>query len=426
MIIRDKNLTSWGNNPVIRSKEYQPYFVEDVSKAIIENSEILATGNGRSYGDCMLNAVSLSTLHLNNILSLSNGVVNCQAGTTLDELLRLMVPKGYFLPVTPGTKFITLGGAIASDIHGKNHHKDGSISNHILSFELINHAGDTVSCSRTNNEDLFWQTFGAMGLTGIIVSAVMQLKDVETSYIRQTVIKLKGLAETFELFASHQDTTYSVAWIDCLSSGKSQGKSVMFLGEHAKLAEINKCLHLAVHKTPKLFVPFNLPSFTLNALTVKTFNAIYYGMAKSEADSIVHYDPFFYPLDSILNWNRIYGKKGFTQYQFVLPPEVSFEGISKALTIINKYGAGSFLAVLKLFGEGNAKAPNSFPEKGYTLALDFPINTKNLQAISELDALVKDCSGKVYKTKDCFSSIPEAIQSGKFQSQQNLRYTGNN
>ena len=297
-----------------------------------------------------------------------------------------------------------LGGAIASDVHGKNHHKDGSFSDHLISMDVMTSDGKAVTCSKTVNADLFKATCGGMGLTGIILNASFKLKRIETAYIKQTTIKAINIDETMDLFEKHGNFTYSVAWIDCLSKKENLGRSILMLGEHADSGDIKDLKvsknALALKKKTALNIPVKFPNSILNSATARCFNFLYYHKHPDGIhESIVDYDSFFYPLDSIRNWNRIYGSRGFTQYQFVLPYDMSKEGLKKILTIISNSGRGSFLAVLKLFGKKNDNLL-SFPMEGYTLALDFPITPGLFPFLDSLDKIVLDYGGRLYLSKD--------------------------
>jgi decaprenylphospho-beta-D-ribofuranose 2-oxidase len=395
-----KLITNWNNYPVVEADEISFDYDRDLPQKL-NGTVTIPHGNGRCYGDASLSARVINTLRFDKILSfdVQRGIITCQSGLLLSDLLQVIVPRGWFLPVTPGTKFITVGGAVASDVHGKNHHVDGSFSRHVLKMSVLTGLG-TLTCSKDNNADLFWATCGGMGLTGVVLEVTFQLKKIETSYIKQKQIKADNLDEAMVLFAEYSDYTYSVAWIDCLKSGKQFGRSILILGEHATETDAGNRADKHSSKEKALFsVPFNLPSFVLNEWSVKAFNALYYAKNYNKVmDNAVHYDGFFYPLDSILNWNRIYGKNGFVQYQFVLPLKASRDGLKKILARINKMGMGSFLAVLKLFGEQDDLI--SFPMEGYTLALDFPMKPGLLGFLDELDEIVADCGGRIYLTKD--------------------------
>ncbi len=392
-------ITNWGNYPVIEAEISTPSTVEKIQQTLFSSQELIVRGLGRSYGDSSLNTNIVSTQKLNRILKFtSTGMLTCEAGVSLHEILQTFVSRGWFLPVTPGTKFVTVGGAIAADVHGKNHHIAGSFSNHLHSFDLMLSDGTIVTCTKENNAELFWATCGGMGLTGIILQATFQLIPIQSSYIKRETLKAKNLDEIMEIFESSLDWTYSVAWIDCLKEGNSSGRSIMMRGEHALQDEIKSMKNILLipeKSTPS--VPLFLPEFTLSSFAIKSFNFLYYTKARSEI-SFIDYETFFYPLDRILHWNRMYGKRGFTQYQFVLPKESSKEGLKKILQKISQSGQGSFLAVLKLFGKQENYL--SFPREGYTLALDFPI-TKNLfPLLNELDAMVADYDGRLYLAKD--------------------------
>jgi len=398
-----KNIANWGNYPVMESDERSFSLEEQLAGALLQSDGVIARGNGRCYGDASLAPNTVSTLKYNKILSFDTerGLFECQAGITLDQVLDVIVPKGWFLPVTPGTKLITVGGAVASDVHGKNHHVDGSFSAHVTEMDVRLADGSTLTCSQQQHPDLFWATCGGMGLTGIITRVVFDLKKIETSYIKQKQVKARNLEELIRLFDEYKDYTYSVAWIDCLKKGRGFGRSILILGEHAKLEDLDarkKADPLQLPKKKQITFPFNLPSFVLNQFTVKAFNFLYYGKnLRRELNNVVSYEPFFYPLDAILHWNRGYGKKGFVQYQFVLPLE-SKQGLVEILQRISDAGLGSFLAVLKVFGHQDDLI--SFPKEGYTLALDFPVRKGLFEFLDKLDAIVLRYGGRLYLSKD--------------------------
>jgi FAD/FMN-containing dehydrogenases len=398
-----KQIANWGNYPVISAEEH--YFSQDeqLTDLLRTNCPVIARGNGRCYGDASLNNhFNISTLKYDKVLAFDTkeGIFECQAGVTLDQILEVIVPKGWFLPVTPGTKFITVGGAVASDVHGKNHHVDGAFSNQVIDMDVLTSKG-AITCSATREPDLYWATCGGMGLTGIITRVKFRLKKIETSYIKQRQIKARNLDEVLKLFEEYKDYTYSVAWIDCLKKGDSFGRSILILGEHATLQDLPEKFRkdpLQLPQKKKLTIPFNLPSFVLNTFTVKAFNMLYYGKnLKKQIDNVVSYEPFFYPLDAFLHWNRGYGKAGFVQYQFVLPLEKK-DGLVAILKRISDKGWGSFLAVLKVFGKQDSLI--SFPMEGYTLALDFPVRKGLFDFLNELDALVLQYGGRIYLSKD--------------------------
>lgn len=408
-------ITNWGNYPVIDADIFTPATVDEVKNIVVTSNQIIPRGLGRCYGDSSLNKAILSMMRFNHFLDFneSTGVLSCEAGVSLEEILDVIVPKGWFLPVTPGTKFVTIGGAIASDVHGKNHHLAGSLSNHVLSIKVLIGDGTTMQCSKTENAELFWATCGGMGLTGIILEASIQLKRIETAYIRQRIIKAKNIDEAIDLFEEYKQWTYSVAWIDCLATGTSMGRSALIIGEHATRQEVGYRYRnpLKIEKKRSIPVPITFPNFVLNRYTVKIFNEIRYATYFPK-DNFIEYEPFFYPLDIVSKWNRIYGSRGFTQYQFVIPIESSREGLKKILAKIVKNREGSFLAVLKLFG--SQEGILSFPRKGFTLALDFPITPSSLKLFDDLDLLVNEYGGRLYLTKD--ARMPQQIFEKGYES----------
>ncbi|MCT2406856.1 FAD-binding oxidoreductase [Chryseobacterium antibioticum] len=432
-----QKVTNWGNFPVVEKEMRSEDSFKRIKEFVLNHNEIIARGNGRCYGDASLGETIFSTKKLNKFISFDrlNGVIECESGVLLSDVLEIAVPQGYFLYVTPGTKFISVGGAIASDVHGKNHHAEGCFSEYVIEFKLMTESGDIITCSREQNADKFWATIGGMGLTGIILTIKFKLKNIESAYIRQESIKAENLDEIFRLFEESESWTYTVAWIDCLQKGKNLGRSILMRGEHAFQHELPQNLNkqpLRLKKKLQPTVPFYFPGFVLNALTVKIFNLLYYKkQAKKEVKSFIDYETFFYPLDAITDWNKIYGKSGFIQYQMVIPKEAGKEGMKQILETIAASGNGSFLAVLKLFGKNNPEAYNSFPFEGYTLALDFKVNSKLKKLVEKLDDIVQQFGGRIYLTKDSMSrssltNYLKNIQSSKFVSLQHKRIINNN
>jgi decaprenylphospho-beta-D-ribofuranose 2-oxidase len=396
-------IANWGNFPFEDADERNFSLVKELKEKVLAAESGIARGNGRCYGDASLAPVVFSTLHFNKILGFDQqqGILDCESGLTLDSILEFIVPRGWFLPVTPGTKLITVGGALASDVHGKNHHVDGCFSRHVLEVDLMDANGVIITATPEQHADLFHATAGGMGLTGVITRIKFSLKKISTSYIRQKKIKARNLDEVIELFEKYDGYTYSVAWIDCLKGGSGFGRSILMLGEHASTEELPPSLRkepLALPKTKSLNFPFYLPSFVLNKFTVSTFNFLFYNkMFKKEINNVISYEPFFYPLDAILNWNRGYGKKGFLQYQFVIPMDRK-DGLVKILHRIRENGHASFLAVLKVFGEDDSFI--SFPMKGFTMAMDFPVTKDLFPFLDELDKMVLEYGGRIYLSKD--------------------------
>ncbi|KAA0128650.1 FAD-binding oxidoreductase [Chryseobacterium sp. SN22] len=431
-----QKVTNWGNYPVVEKEIRSDDSFRKIKEFVLNNNEVIARGNGRCYGDSSLGEHIFSTKKLNKFISFDrlNGIIECESGVLLSDVLEISVPQGYFLYVTPGTKFVSIGGAIASDVHGKNHHAEGCFSEYVIEFKLMIENGDVINCSREENADKFWATIGGMGLTGIILTAKFKLKNIESAYIRQESIKAENLDEIFTLFEESENWTYTVAWIDCLQKGKNTGRSILMRGEHAFQHELPQNLKEKPLRLKKKFeptVPFYFPGFVLNALTVKIFNFLYYKkQAKKEAKSFIDYETFFYPLDFVHDWNKIYGKSGFIQYQMMIPKESGKEGMKKILETIANSGNGSFLAVLKLYGKENPQAYNSFPFEGYSLALDFKVNSKLKKLIDQLDDIVEQYNGKIYLTKDSMSrssltNYLKNVQSSKFVSLQHKRILNN-
>ncbi len=398
-----KKITNWGNYPIQEADDRLFSFETELKKTISQFSSFIPRGNGRCYGDASLADKTITTTSFNKVLSFDKelGRLECQSGITLDQVLQIIVPAGWFLPVTPGTKFITIGGAIASDVHGKNHHVDGCFSRHIVEMDIFLAHGSQITCSPSNHTDIFEATCGGMGLTGLISRVVFNLKKIETSYIVQKQIKAANLDEVLRLFDEYSHYTYSVAWIDCLKKGKNFGRSILMLGEHAKLSELSEKQRqnpLALPSQKQVRLPFYLPSFILNKFTVRIFNQLFYSKnLKKVIDNVVSYEPFFYPLDKVLDWNKGYSRKGFVQYQFVIPLSEK-AGLVDILKKISDNGIGSFLAVLKVFGKQESLI--AFPMEGYTLALDIPIRDNLFAFLDELDALVLKSGGRLYMSKD--------------------------
>lgn len=397
---------SWGRYPrVIHLGEIVPRSPDKVIDAIRSaDSLILPRGRGRSYGDSCLNegGYLLSTKLLNRFMKFDprTGILRCESGVTLDEILQVFVPKGWFLPVTPGTKFVTVGGAIANDIHGKNHHRAGTFSRHVIKFELQRSDGERLICSRDSNTELFRATIGGLGLTGVILWVELQLKPVSGPYIDMESIKFESFDEFIQISReSESDYEYTVSWIDCLNSKTQRG--IFMRGNHSMKVENDESKLVHNNPTWKTF-PFDAPSFLLSTSTVKLFNILYFNKQKEKYHkTTVHYDPFFYPLDNINNWNRMYGKRGFLQWQCVVPHSEKSEAIRAILDEVTKSKLGSFLVVLKEFGDLPPEGLLSFPMPGITLAIDLPNVGKRLfELLSRLDKIVIDAGGRIYPAKD--------------------------
>lgn len=390
------SLMSWGMYPNVTNSVFTYRSEGELRQIIEEHKDLIPYGNGRSYGDSALSANIVNVKPHDYFISFDeeHGLLHVQAGVLLSEILESFVLRGWFLKVTPGTKLITIGGAIASDVHGKNHHVEGCFSECVQEFTIMLVDGEVVTCSKETTPELFKATCGGMGLTGVILEAKIYLKKVNSQYIDQTTIKTKNLKETFDAFEEYQHLPYSVAWIDCLAKGKEIGKCLLMVGDFRDDGKLD--YKVKAQKS----IPFNFPSFALNNWSVRIFNWLYYGKVKeSVSKQKVDIDTFFYPLDAIGHWNRIYGKNGFTQYQFILPKESSYQGLEEILTAISNSGKGSFLAVLKLYGKANENYL-SFPIEGYSLALDFKIEKGLFKLLDQLDEIVVKYHGRIYLTKD--------------------------
>ncbi len=410
----------WGRYPMIEAALSYPLSADEIKLNLLRGDAFcgIPRGLGRSYGDSSLAPQMISVNRINRFQSFdqNTGYLTCDSGVSIADILNIFAPKGWFLKVTPGTKHVSVGGAIASDVHGKNHHLTGSFCDHLLSFRIMLASGDVLNCSVSEDVDLFRATCGGMGLTGIILNATFNLQKIESSFVDEVTYKAANLKECLELFDEHVTADYSVAWIDCLQQGKNLGRSLLMLGEHSKNAGFVEKSKLVPS------IPFNFPKFTLNRYSVSLFNQLYYGRVRSERqERRVHYEPYFYPLDGVRNWNRLYGSSGFVQYQFAIPKDAGLSGMTLILEKIAATGAGSFLSVLKVFGKGNDNLL-SFPFEGYTLALDFKVNQKTLKLLNELDVIVSDYGGRVYLTKDARMN-EEIFKKGypKWEEFQNIR-----
>jgi FAD/FMN-containing dehydrogenase len=397
-----KNYQSWGRYPKVEDSVAEPIYwqgeVPDLSKF---DRPVLAYGYGRSYGDSCQNngGILLDTRGLSRFLAFDevNGILRCEAGVSIAEVLEVIVPRGWFVPVTPGTKYVSIGGAIANDVHGKNHHSAGTFGRYVTQFELLRSSGERLICSPTQNAELFRATIGGLGLTGLILWAEFSLKKINNPFIAMERIKFGSLDEYFALNTeSANNYEYTVSWLDCLTGGKHMGRGHYFRGDHATAEQGEG--HTA-HKKLQIPIPFDIPSFLLNTVTVRMFNeAVYQSQLPKKISAIEHYDPFFYPLDTFNNWNRCYGTQGFLQYQFAVPQEDAFKEV---LGVIRKAGAGSFLTVFKEFGAIESPGMLSFPRPGITLAMDFPYRGEStLKFLDKLDNIVRVNGGSVYPAKD--------------------------
>jgi len=392
----------WGGYPQANHKRVVRLKWRNERLPAIDDGRCLAFGNGRSYGDSCLNegGTLLDTRLLDRFVSLDSitGVLSCESGVLLSEILAVTLPKGWFLGVTPGTQFVTLGGAIANDVHGKNHHRAGTFGHQLRSFELLRSDGSRLTCSAGQNAKLFRATIGGLGLTGLITRAQISLKPVKGPFIDQEILPFANIDEFFRLAAeTDQRFEHTVAWVDCAAAGPQLGRGILMCGNHAEApAESGR------GPGHRLSFPFTPAVSLVNGLSLRLFNELYYSLQHRRAGkSRIHYRPFFYPLDNILSWNRMYGPKGFFQYQCAVPLAQGEAAVRELLARIGRSGTGSFLAVLKRFGNRPPAGLLSFPREGYTLALDFPNHGATTLALLEsLDEVTRQVRGAVYPAKD--------------------------
>ena len=396
-------LTGWGRTAPCLTRVVEPALGELGSTAL--GSSIVARGLGRGYGDCAVagGGVTLSTRAMRSI-AIGDGVLEAEAGASLEEVLKVAIPQGWFVPVTPGTRFVTVGGAIASDIHGKNHHRDGTFGAHVEEMDIVLATGETRTVRRQNDPALFWATIGGMGLTGIITRAVVRMTPIETSLMNTVTHRVRNIDDLMAaMVAADDEHRYSVAWVDTLSTKKSLGRSVLSLGDHARMHDLSNKQRrspLAYKPVQRLSTPARMPSGLLNPLTVRAFNEAWYRKAPARPKRALDtMSAFFHPLDGVADWNRIYGATGFVQYQFVVPDAASAL-IPQVLERFADERIPAFLTVLKRFGAHN-EGMLSFPSRGWTLAVDIPAGVDDLdETLDELDDVVVEAGGRVYLAKD--------------------------
>ncbi len=401
-------LAGWGANLRADCLLAEPAFHSEVA-ALLDRAGTVARGLGRSYGDCAINAGGqvMGTTRMDRFLAFdeATGTLLCEAGASLEDIIRTFAPRGWFPMITPGTKFVTVGGCIANDIHGKAHHAQGSFSNCVDAMTVLLASGEVVTASREEHPDLFWATFGGVGLLGFVLTAAIRLRKIETTYFHQKSIRVGNLDEMLAaLDESDHKYPYSVATLDVLATGAQLGRGVLTVGDHASLGDLPpKLAHdpLRVSGSPKLTVPFDFPEWTLNALSIRVVNAAIQQIQAS-APALGHYETFFYPLDKIAQWNRGYGRRGFTQYQFVIPFESGRERLRAILTTILSSGQMPFLNVLKRMGRESGGVL-SFPREGYTFAIDFPVRGNTRALVRRLDAMVIEAGGRIYLGKDSYT-----------------------
>lgn len=403
-------ITGWGRFPVIQTEILAPRTFEAARIATASTNGGVARGNGRAYGDAGIGArqtLQMRALDRVRAFDASTGLVTVEGGVLLADLIATFLPRGFFPAVVPGTKFVTVGGTIAADVHGKNHHRDGGFGDHVESLVLVTAGGEVIRVARDDHSDLFAATIGGMGLTGTIVEATMRLRPVETGWVRQRTIVAPDLEAAIAALEEGDSSTYSVAWIDCVAKGARLGRSLVFLGEHANRGDLHA--EAAANPVPKIgaariTVPIDFPTVALNHWNVGAFNSLYFRLGARRAGEpfLVPADSYFFPLDSIDAWNRIYGRRGFVQHQCVLPITAAPGVLAEMIGRIAARGNASFLTVLKKLGPSNGIL--SFPFPGYTLALDFPLAPGLFEFLDELDRFVVAGGGRLYLAKDARQS----------------------
>jgi FAD/FMN-containing dehydrogenase len=400
---------SWGRYPEYQAEVKPLHWQGDFPRAIdgIHHGS-LAVGMGRSYGDvCLLkDGTLLQTTSMNRLLDFDpeTGVLTAEAGITLAQILDFAVPRGFFLPVSPGTKYVTLGGAIANDIHGKNHHVAGTFGSHVPSFELVRSDGTQMLCSPTNNPDFYAATIGGLGLTGVITWAQLKMIPIVSRNCDVEYIHFHGVDEFLELTKKYAHSTYTVSWVDVTSTGGNFARGIFMAGEHSTVPS-----ELTTSSKPKLTFPIELPGIALNKYSVSAFNTLFFHkQIKPHKKFVQDYEPYFYPLDAVLKWNKMYGKRGLLQFQYAIPWEHAREGTIAILQEVAKSGLASFLAVLKAFGDVPSPGMMSFPKPGITLALDFPIKPeKSFALFDRLATMTNEFGGRLYPAKDARMTAPQ-------------------
>jgi decaprenylphospho-beta-D-ribofuranose 2-oxidase len=402
-------ISGWGRYPINDTEMIHPRTADAARRATMSADHAIARGNGRAYGDAAVGVrQTIGMAHLNRMRAFDPGTgqLTVEAGLLLSDLIEVLLPRGFFLHVVPGTSFITVGGAIAADVHGKNHHCEGGFGQYVENISLALPTGETIRASREERPDLFRATIGGMGLTGTILEATIRLRPVETGWICQRTIVADDLGAAIAALERSEGTTYSVAWIDCLARGARFGRSLIFLGEHAAFDQLGdrQVANRFPLSKPPMSMPVDAPSFVLTPRTVAAFNELYFrtGARKAASSTLVPVHPYFFPLDAVGNWNRIYGRRGFVDYQCVIPTKNAQACLTEMLDRIAKRGRFPFLVVLKKLGAGSGSL--SFPMPGYTLGLDFPIERDLFSFLDALDNLVVTAGGRFYLAKDARQS----------------------
>ena len=394
---REERVRGWGGYPIVSATVFRPERVADLVEFINRvKGPFLARGGGTSYGDASISSdgFNIDMHRLNMMLSFCSetGVLHCQSGVTLHDIIRTFLQRGWFLHVTPGTQFATVGGCVACDAHGKNW-KAGSFGSYVKGLRLMLHDGSIIFCNESENSDIYLATLGGMGMTGVILDIYLQLKRISSSYVDVETIQFSNLEELFSLQRESMNSyEYLFSWLDSHNEGKSMGRGILQRANHCTSQ------NLQYNEKRRFFVPFNFPSYTVNRFSVATFNYLNYATATKHKESKLYLNDFFYPLDRIANWNRIYGRKGFIEYQAVVPFDSAYEVISELLKKITKSKLGSTIAAVKPLAKSDGLI--SFPIDGFTLAVDFAYSENLLPLLDQLDQIVIASGGRVYLAKD--------------------------
>ncbi len=391
--INTKKIKSWAKYYLGNYQLYKPRNIKDIQELLSKNAKLIPSGGFRSYGDSAINRIIINSKYFNKIINFDEekGILKAESGITINEMIKFLLPKGWFLNVTPGTKFATLGGCIASDVHGKEHHKEGCFSENLIKLKLLINKEEVIEFDNLSHPDLFKATCGGMGLTGFIIDAEIQCKKIKSSNIIFNKVINYNIDEVFSCFEKYMNSNYSVAWIDTKKTHENY-RSIFTHGDFCNTSD------LKLENSFKFKIPFNLK--VINNLNIKFFNTIYFFWnSLSKKKGKINYESFFYPLDKIQNWYKLYGKNGFLQYQFIVPKEQAKQAMLEILDYLNSVNCLSSLAVLKLHGNKNSNYI-SFPISGYSLAMDFPYSKKINLIFVELDKIVLKFKGRVYLSKD--------------------------
>jgi FAD/FMN-containing dehydrogenase len=406
-----RSVSSWGRVLKANHQVYEPAFVDELTGLLSTNLSCLGYGLGRSYGDACLNGggILIQMHRLDRVLEADweNGVMRAEAGMSMDAILRLIVPKGWFLPVAPGTKFVTLGGAVANDVHGKNHEAAGTFGSHIRCLGLLRSTGEIIELGPTRAPQMFAATVGGLGLTGLILWVELQLVPMRSAFFETETQRIGNIDDFFEHAERSCDWPYTVAWVDCFARGAALGRGLFTRARHATHGDLTS------HKLGSMArVPTDAPARLLSSSVVRAFNRLYGDRPGVERQRHVHYDAFLFPLDGIQDWNRLYGRSGFFQHQSVVPLKGAPEALRRLLELASAQRQGSCLAVLKLFGNRSSPGVLSFPMEGATFALDFPNRGQSTRdLLDRMTDVVIEAGGRLYPAKDATMS-PEAFQVG--------------